>query len=228
MDLAALRSSLRQNVLDDTVEPYLWSDETLNRFLNNAVREACIRARLLKVDAESDAKLCRIAVAANQSTVKFNPCILALRSGIIEGACNNLWAMTSRSMDLLEPGWDNGTHQASRPEYMVMDLAQKSFRLFPKPSEAIVLRLRAWRTPKDSEVMEGDDQEPAVVIPDPEELRHWAAHEAYLNTDSDHFDAQKSATHLDLFENRFGPRPTLHEMARWADSPPRHRRVQTF
>lgn len=228
MDLGELRAALRESVLDDTVEPFQWSDDTLNRYLNNAVREACIRARLLKVDAETDPKLCRIAVAANQSTVQFNPAIMAIRSGIIEGACSKLWALPSESMDMLEPGWDNGAHEASRPCYMVMDLAQKSFRLFPKPADAIVLRLRVWRAPKDAEKMVTDSDPPAISLPDPEELKHWAAHEAYQCADQELANAQKSASHLAIFENRFGPRPTLHEMARWADSPPRVRHVQTF
>ena len=228
MDLAALRSALRTTVLDDTVVPYQWSDETLTRFFNNAVREACIRARLLKVDAVTDAKACRIAVAANQDVVKFDPSILAIRSGIVEGGCDPLYALPAESMDKVEPGWDNGVQVASRPCYMVMDLAQKSFRLFPAPSEAIVLRLRAWRVPKDEERMTAKSDEPVIALSDPEELKHWAAHEAYASSDGELQDLQKSAMHLDLFENRFGPRPTLHEMSRWADSPPRVRLVQTF
>ena len=38
---------VRQNMLDDTVEPYLWSDDTLSLLAKEAERQACIRADLL-------------------------------------------------------------------------------------------------------------------------------------------------------------------------------------
>lgn len=215
-------------MLGDEAEPYLWDDDTLDRFLNNAVREACIRARLLKDDADSLPKLCQMTFSAGQSRLKYANEILVVRNGMIVGQCHKLWALTSESMDRQEPTWETDASTPSTPTYMVMDLAQKTIRLYPTPDAAGTLRLRVWRTPVESELMKRDDDCPVIALPDAEELRHWAASEAYLVNDHEMRSEEKAATHLALFEQRFGTRPSLHEMARWADSPPRVRHARMF
>lgn len=226
MRLDELRASLRE-MLNDITEPQLWTDDTLDRYLNNAVREACIRARLLKEDADSLPELCEINFDAGQARIKHAAEILVIRSGTIVGQCQKLWALTAESMDRREPEWDS-TSEPGTPRYLVMDLAQKAVRLYPTPDTAGVLRLRVWRMPLASELMVKDADVPVITLPDAEELRHWAAHEAYLVKDPDTNDAARSANHLALFEQRFGSRPSLHDMARWADSPPRVRLANMF
>jgi hypothetical protein len=192
------------------------------------VREACIRGRLLKSDASRFPAICEIAVVADTSDYDFDPAILVIRSAILEGEADKLTTVTSQSMDKLYPGWDNGTAVTGTPTHMVMDLEQKAITLYPTPDEAFTLRLRVWRVPLQSELMEEDDDEPVIDLPDPEELKHWAAYEAYLKKDGETYDPQRSAAHLDQFESRFGKRPTLHDMARWADSPTSVRRAHFF
>lgn len=228
MELLELRNVLRE-MLDDMAEPQLWSDAELTRYLNNAVREACIRARLLRVDAASDPLTCVIAIdPVDGGRVRFDSSILVVRSGSLVGSTHKLFAVSSYDLDRIEPGWDQAHDHASTPRFMVMDLEQKALQLWPKPDRAMTLHLRAWRIPRGDELMDDDTDEPVIDLPDIEELRHWAAHEAYLKHDSDANDEQASANHLSLFEQRFGRRPSLAEMARWADSPPRVRHVQTF
>ncbi|KLD65427.1 hypothetical protein [Dyella japonica] len=229
MNLGLLRQSLREEILDDAVEPFLWSDDTLNRYLNNAVREACIRARMLRDDASSATSVCRVAVdPATSGRVAIDPSIIAIRSGSLSDGLHPLWAVSSNDMDRLEPGWDAGRMEQGTPRYIVMDLAQKVVQLWPRPSAALTLQLRVWRMPLATELMVEDDDEPVVHLPDAEELRHWAAHEAFLKRDEDTINEDASSKHLALFEQRFGSRPSFHEMARWADSPPRVRRTTMF
>lgn len=218
-----------REMLDDEVEPQLWSDDTLTRYLNNAVREACIRARLLKVDAVGDPATCVIPIdPIAGGRLKFDSSILVPRNGSIVGATHKLHAVASYDMDKIHPGWDEAREEAGTPHFMVLDLAQKSIQLWPKPDRVMTLHLRAWRVPRGDELLVDDDDEPVIDIPDIEELRHWVAHEAYLKKDADANAEDSSGTHLSLFEQRFGTRPSLMEMARWADSPPRVRHVQTF
>lgn len=243
MDLGALLCSLRQ-MLDDETQPYLWSDPTLTRFLNNAVREACIRARLLKDDAVSLPALCVLPVTAGESRLTYDKHILVVRSGILRHVSpsgspppcpprhlehHKLRALTADSMDRQEPYWDSREDLSnSAPRYMVMDLAQKTIRLWPTPQINAELHLRVWRMPLEADRMKAPSDCPLIELPDPEELRHWAAHEAYLIKDAETFDPTRSASELSLFEQRFGTRPTLHDMARWADSPPRVRHAHMF
>lgn len=226
MDLAALRSATR-TLMGDLVQPYLWEDDSIDRKLNNAVREACLRARLLKDDADSLPKLCSLTVTAGNARIAYDPAILVVRSGVLVGSCRKLWALSAESMDRQEPNWDTNACTGT-PEYMVMDLTQKTLRLYPTPDASTTLRLRVWRMPLETDLMESDNDEPVIQIPDVEELCHWAASEAYMINDSELRSEAKAGDHLALFEQRFGARPSLHDMARWADSPPRVRHARMF
>lgn len=227
MALGDLRAYTR-TMVDDATEPYLWPDADVDRRLNNAVREACLRARLLRADADTDPRRCLIAVKAGQALVPFPASVLVPRSVSLADGAHTLRLMASTDMDKVEPGWDAGRVQSGRPEYAVMDMAQRVLRLWPTPDADMSLRLRVWRVPDDTEIMEQDGDEPVVVLPDPEELCHWAAYECFMVRDAETFDANAAAEHLQMFTARFGARPTLHDMARWADSPPRVRDAHMF
>ncbi|WP_333676750.1 hypothetical protein [Dyella sp.] len=223
MNLQQLRCATRE-VLRDFAEPVYWSDEQINRYLNNAVREACIRARLLKDDHLSNPDLCRYTVAPGNPVIKLKPEVLVARSGHLGCQREKLWMVTAESMDRIYPQWEADTACPGQAGYGIMDLAQKTIRLFPRPMAPDVLHLRVWRYPLASELMCRDTDSPVIVLPDAEELKHWAAYECYLARDGEENLDTRGATHLATFEQRFGSRPSLHEMARWADSPPRHRR----
>jgi hypothetical protein len=228
VDLDGLTSATRV-WLDDTVEPYLYAETDVTRRLNNAVREAALRARLMRHDADTDPKRCSITVPASAAGVaKFDPSIIAIRSGSISTAAHKLWAVASGDMDDYECGWDAGRGETGDPCYMVMDLEQKMLRLWPTPTEDLTLRLRVWRVPVEDEQMVAGADEPVIQIPDAEELAHWACYECFLTKDADTYDPTAAASHLAQFEARFGRRPSTHEMARWGDAPPRRRRGNFF
>lgn len=227
MNLGDLLKSCRE-LLGDEAQPYLWDDSELTRFLNNGVREACLRARLLKDDALSLPEICVLSLPANQPIVRYHRDILVVRSGHLLGATHKLWSLTSESMDRHRPNWESDSQQPGQPRYLIMDLAQKTLRIFPVPDQDYTLNIRVWRMPREKELMRNKGDCPVIHLPDPEELKHWVAHEAEMRKDSESEDAQRSGQHLALFEQRFGPRPSLHEMARWADSPPRVRHAHLF
>jgi hypothetical protein len=227
MELQDLLAALRAT-LDDDSGVALYSDADLTRFLNNAVREACLRTRGIKDDAESNPALCEIALVAGTARYAHDATILVVRSAIVEGASQRLYPLTARAMDQRCPGWDNGDAPTGTPEFLITDLEAKSLRLYPTPDASGVLRLRVWRAPSEDEAMETEGDEPVLALPDQENLIHWAAHEAYLKKDGEKYDPERAAAHETLFTQRFGPRPSAHDMARWADSPPSVRRAQTF
>ncbi len=88
------------------------------------------------------------------------------------------------------------------------------------PDAAATLRLRAWRVPIDSELMEGPKDEPVVTLPDEENLKHWIVHEAFQHKDGEEGDPQRAAAAEAQFTAIYGRRPSFDDMARWADSPP--------
>ncbi|HUB92172.1 MAG TPA: hypothetical protein VMA74_20780 [Dyella sp.] len=224
MNLGHLRCAVRQ-ILKDEVEPTLWSDEQINRYLNNAVREACLRARLLKDDHLSKPELCRYTVAPGNTVIRLRPEVLVARSGHLGSERQKLWMVTAESMDRIYPQWEADVSCPGQAGYGIMDLSQKTIRLFPVPLAPDVLHLRVWRQPLESEEMRRDTDRPVIQLPDFEELKHWAVYECYQTREGEENLDTRAATHLATFEQRFGARPSLHEMARWADSPPRHRRT---
>lgn len=220
MELGELRAICRgPEVLDDEVAPFLWDDPSVNRWINNAVREACIRGRLLKGDADTTPSLCSIPVTTPIADYQLQPEINGVRSAILYDDTAKLILITSAGMDKIEPRWDSGTATASNPKYLVMDTAQNSVRLYPPPVANTTLRLRVWRSPLDVELMEDDYDEPCVNLLAPEELKHWVGYEAFGSKDSEMKDEERAAAHLALFVAMFGPRPSQHAMSRWADSP---------
>ena len=72
MTLSELRDLCRTK-LKDTNKPYLWSDDFLNERLNEAEREACIRARLI-TDVSSN--ITSIDLTTTEKRYALDPAIL--------------------------------------------------------------------------------------------------------------------------------------------------------
>lgn len=218
MNLETLIGHVRRD-LDDTAQPPLYTDEEITAWLNQAVLEAAIRARLIKDDAISNPTLCVVAVTAGDPVVTLPPEVFVVRQAALVGAARALWRVTAKTLDRLERGWSQRDLQAP-PQYLVMDLAQGEARLWPTPDADGELHLRVWRKPLEEEQMEQPSDEPAVRITDPLALKDWALRCAYLVKDSELYDPARAQEHEGIFEARFGPRPTEHAMQRWLDSPP--------
>lgn len=72
MNLADLRDACRTEA-DDIVQPYLWTDDQWNAFLNDAEREACIRARLIR---ESESDVAELSLSPDQTHYRLSPLII--------------------------------------------------------------------------------------------------------------------------------------------------------
>ncbi|MDN5539966.1 MAG: hypothetical protein L0H08_23745, partial [Comamonas sp.] len=69
MNLEDLIASFREDSSDE-VEPYLWGDDTVTRWLNEAQDEAAVRGRLLLDD--STPAVTTIAVSAGQASYQLH------------------------------------------------------------------------------------------------------------------------------------------------------------
>jgi len=204
-------------MLDDTTEPYLYETDFLLASLNSGIAEVALRTRCLQDDV---GPACTVAIEAGTSRYTLLPEVLVVRAAHIVGRRDPLKRVTAATLDKLEPGWcSDVVLRQGTPEYIVIDLAQKSITLFPVPAENAELRLRVWRLPDESEQIEALDDEPAIMLPDPMVLKHWVLHECYLVKDSELYDPERAATHLQQFEERFGPRPTIQALQQWSVSP---------
>lgn len=215
MELSQLRDAVR-DALDDNSNPPLYPDAELDRYLNNAVAEACLRARLYQDDSSD---LTRIPLEVGVARYALDPCIFAVRAVHVSGRTRPVVRTTSARLDDLCPGWSHLAQTNATPEYAVFDVQQKTLTLHPPPANGGTLYLRVWRQPSEAERMEDDGDEPAVLLTSPETLKHWALHEAYLKKDSELYDADKSGAHLGLFVDRYGERPNEHTLTLWSTQP---------
>lgn len=197
MTLSELIAQLRIE-LDDTEEDYLWSDAELTRYLNEAEKEACRRARLI-IDS-SNVEVTVIDVDAGDPVCDVDPRVIRILEAVPTWDNRPLRRTTMQELNLQEPTWRDRVD--ARPQHYIADYATNQIRIFPIPSVTGQLRLRVYRIPLEDMAAEVD--EPEIKPMYHEKLIHWAKHRAYLKKDADTLDKQASAEALAMFEAEFG------------------------
>lgn len=206
MKLAVLRELARID-LDDTVEPYLWSDDELDDAANEAAEEACRRARLLR--DSTTAEITQIALTAGQTLVTLDPRVIRVERARIGAGSVPLALMLMRDVDRCYPGWED--YAQATPRLAVVDYQSQALRLVPPPDEAATLHLTVIRLPLAP--MNDDEDHPEIPLHVHRALRHWMVFRARLNPDSQKLDKKGAADALSLFEAEFGtPQPIYDEL----------------
>lgn len=224
MDAGDLVARFRVRV-DDSTNPPLYSDEVAYGFLNDAVRQAAIRKRLL-LDATTEA-VCVYDVegdddAEGSASVSIHDRVLAIRSARWSGSTTPLCLTTLKVLDKDRPEWPSQV--ANVPTHLIVDRQTGKVDLWPAPAEDGTLRMCVWRLPLESEEVEGESDEPIVDAVFHTELIDWMAHLAYLQKDSETEDQQRAVMAERRFTETFGRLPSAHEIKCWGLSPPRGQR----
>lgn len=198
MNLGELRAEYRRQMLDVEL-PQLWSDADINRYLNEAVNEAAIRARII-TDEATDA-VCKVDLVADTHTYTLSGKILGISRVKIDGQQKPLSRNSREEMDSEYPGWET---QTGDPQIFT-ELSDGVMRLIPSPWKDGVARLVVWRLPLVAMAADSD-------VPDIHEKHHfrlidWARRCGYLKQDSETFDPVAAARYEALFEASFGVRP---------------------
>jgi hypothetical protein len=189
---------LFRNEVDDTVEPYLWSDDEATDFANDAQQEACRRARLL-VDSTTTA-ICQVtAAAADAGLVTLDPRVIFLRRIRASGSLP-LKRMTLQDMEECNPYWQDSA--ADVPRAFIPDYSNGVLMLWPKPATDTVYAMTVVREPLAE--MDSDDDEPEIPTRWQRSLRHWMVFRAYSKQDTEALDPKKAGQALALFEQEFG------------------------
>lgn len=209
--LAQLEQITRER-LDDlgTTRPR-WSSESIRRALNEAEREACVRAKLLR-DETTDA-LTQIAVVAGTALYPLARSILEVDGLYDEVTGEPLGETDEASLYRVARNWR--AHESVNPRDFVVRVRpneQLELLLYPKPSVATTLRLQAYRLPRYE--MEADDDEPEIAPRHHDGLVEWAVHRCFSVRDPDTYDPVKAGDHLAVFTAQFGERPTADTQRR--------------
>ena len=129
MNLLELRQAFRKET-QDLQAPYAWSDEEIDRYLNEAEDDAARRSGLL-VDSTSVAA--EYDIAAGDEAIELHPSVIYIRRVRPTGGMP--WVpRVVRSMDEEIPGWEDTP--ASVPRVFVPDWESGKLRLWPPAATA--------------------------------------------------------------------------------------------
>lgn len=193
----------------DKVEPYLFDDESVIGWLNEAVQEACIRGRLLHECDNVD--ICQIVLQQGQIKYQTHPKLYEITHASIslpdvnDGRREPICLISFEEMDKAYDDWRyDGTHRRhyNDPYYLIQH--DTYVRLSYPPKDSGVLYLEGYRLPNE---MINDDDVPELHLAHHSHLLDWALHKAFDIPDSEVFDPNKSQMAEARFTQYFGIRP---------------------
>lgn len=200
MNRSDLRSFCR-TLADDAVTPYQVSDTQFNDFIQEALDEACLRARLLyDMDAGP------ITLVVDQSTYNTDTATLGRNYFFFE----RMYLVAKKrelipvSMDQLDRAKDNWQSEGSGiPEYYLIDQLPDRIRFNPTPSEVDTVQFRGYYMPAS---IANDTDELVINTIHHRNLSDWVLYRFYSIHDADIAASELAAVHLMKFEKNFGRR----------------------
>jgi hypothetical protein len=186
----------------DTVQPYLFADEDITDWLNDAQEQACVRARLILDDATTD--VTRIALTVGTHTYALHESVyelIALR--LIHASDEPPTPLTIQSrewLDLNMPEWRESVYPA---EIVIQD--DTSIRVVGTFVAGDRIDIECQRLPL--EPLANDNDAPEIHKAHHVHLIDWALHRGFSIPDSEFFDAAKAEKAEAEFTRYFGPLP---------------------
>jgi hypothetical protein len=196
MDFAALMAALRVR-LDDKVEPFLWADQDLKDYLNEACREAVERS-LLILDRTTTA-ICAIAIDPDTRVYELDPRVIDVHKAWLD---RRPYCYLRRIADAYPTALNSGLAEFYS---VVQEGGRKFLTLDRVPSAedpATTLLLEVYRYPLAP--MVDDDDVPELPEARHRDMLHWAVYLAYDNRDPDAGDVSKAQTAATRFTEAFG------------------------
>ena len=115
MKVADFITEFRDIVKDNEV-PQFWSSENIVRYLNEAVQEACERAKL--IEDRTTPAVCSITLQAGESTYALHPSVFEIKRLTLRG--RPLTESSVEELDCEAPGWES---RGGTPRWFVLEQA---------------------------------------------------------------------------------------------------------
>lgn len=216
MKVADFIEAFRDQVTDHAVPPF-WSDAQIVRYLNEAVQEACERAKLIE-DRLTPA-VCSVTLVPDVATYQLHASVFEIKRAILRG--RPLDETSVEDMDADCTGWES---LKGLPRAYIFEQASgarpASIRLVRIPTQADTLALTVFRGALKPLSADIDTAKPEIPERFHERLMDWVLHRAYLKQDADTFDPDKAAVSLALFVQAFGERPDANVQRKRRDKRP--------
>jgi len=177
----------------DTVSPYFTSDDSINKYIDEAEREAAERSLYLKTDSSFD-----IAIHSGTASYDIDELIIFIERLKIQGALKPLIKTTKRELDFQKTSWEADV--ATDPAYPIYYFEERHrITLYPIPANDYTLLVDASRRPLES-------METPVELH--ESLAYWPVYRILMNPDIDTYKPQVAFDNKKLFESVFGMKRT--------------------
>lgn len=197
----------------DEVHRQFWSDAEIVSYLNEAVQEACERAKLIEDRSMS------LALVPGQDTYDLHPNVFEIKRLTLRG--RPLDETSVEELDCHAPGWEL---RSGEPRCFIFEQASGSkppkVRLVPTPLAADSVGLTVYRGALKSLSEDIGHEKPEIPERFHSRLMDWVMHRAHLKQDADAFDPAKAATSLALFVQAFGERPDANVQRKQRDRRP--------
>ena len=189
MDTADLLALFRADTRD-TFEPYLWSDEEVFSYIDDAQKMFC---RLQGGIADSSSPLTVLSITAGDEFADYDPRILKLRGAYRAVDGRDLELLNFEDMQMRHPVDDYGYSPGFRIDNsqgelraLVVGMEAGKVRLVRIPTADQEVRLIVYRLPLESIEDDGD----ALEIDElhHRHLLHWMKHLAHQKQDAETYD----------------------------------------
>lgn len=218
MNRAQIRKLARRWLDDRTSPGNLYSNDDLNEYINEAIRRAVVRGRLI-VDSTTPS-ITEITVIAGTARYPLNKSIIVARRFEFQASTAGArpHVLRRRSFDEVDRSdcsWRDMKSQV--PHLTVQDLDQHVVTLVGIPQLDGMLRLTVWRYPVACELLNDDATELTIIKDDfHERLAHWVCYRALGTLDAETRNPEEESRHLGLFTEAFGPEPSAQDLRRLA------------
>lgn len=182
---------------NDTSAPYLWSNDEIRLYLNEAQQEAAERGLL--IHDSTTPIVCEIALEIGVGIYDLHPSILVIdRARLTSGS--NLLAASREQLDAASSSWETNIGTPQR----FIDEGNGRLTITPIPTVTDTLTLTVKRLP--IKPMTVDTDAPEIHSRHHYRMLDWALRCGYLKQDADTFNDESAKKYEAAFELSFGYR----------------------
>lgn len=202
MNGASLVELFRTHPIDYT-DPYMWEDTDVLAWINEAEREAAIRARLI-FDRTTSA-YCAISVTAGTARYAVNAKVFDISRAFFTDANSTRTTLEPRDRTELDRVFSDWRTTTEKPGGYVFD--DTSITLDRLPDTAGTIALEVYRLPAADVTF---STSPEIAAIHHGELVNWACYKALSTGDFEQIEEtqQRANKYLALFEQYFGRKPS--------------------
>lgn len=188
---ATLLTTLRRD-LQDEIEPYLWQDEELLAYLDQAQVEFCRETGGI---ADARSAFLHVPVPAGGEWVDIDPRILKVRSAEFHETDGHRYKLELMNAEDVEG--HRCPHSLGVPLGLVLGESEDAARITYIPMQAGELRLVVYRLPL--EPITTRDTAPEIALEHRPTLLYYAKYLSFSKTDAESFDKDSAAANLNMF-----------------------------